>query len=153
MKRKSHLVISLIVEKKDKTFQSVNRTYERANEKFAQIDFVELASSNYGLNSINIDKHTKEYIPNEDLLYKNVSKTFNSISSNIIAIANGTQSRVESKLSLALKPTLKEGSTIIFFTNVLPTEIPLKNSYKALKVYFINSSVYKMDEKSNIEFG
>lgn len=130
IKKKSHLVISLILERREKISESYNKSSEKTIDKFAQIDFVELASSNYGLQTEHLKKDNIQF---DEILYKNVSKTFNSICNNIVSITANIQPKYESKLSLALKPTLRNNSNIVFLTCVLPWEIPPVQSSKALK--------------------
>ena len=50
-KRKSHLVVSVIIEKRERINEGFKRSAEKTNAKYAQLDFIELASSNYGLAS------------------------------------------------------------------------------------------------------
>ena len=139
MKKKSHFIISLILEKTVKASEQFSKTNEKTIEKFAQIDFVELASAQFGLPK-NID-NDNSFQSSEELLYKNISTTFNSISNSIVSAAIKSQPKNESKLTLCLKPTLNRNSKIIFVVNVLATEYPLSSSLKSLKVNFfvINS--------------
>jgi len=139
LNRKSHLVTSLIIEKREKIPDGYNRTTEQALENFAQIDFVELADANLGLAAqadeelADIDS-SKASEPVDDLLYRFISKTFNSVTNNILCAASGREVKNDTKLTLSLKNTLRANSQIILFTNAIPTEEPLINSIKALKV-------------------
>lgn len=142
LNKKSHLVTSLVIEKREKIPDGYNRTTEQALENFAQIDFVELADANLGL-AAQADEEaagdadsSKASEPVDDLLYRFVSKTFNSVTNNVLCAASGREVKNDSKLTLALKNTLRASSQIILFTNAIPTEEPLVNSIKALKVVF-----------------
>lgn len=152
MKRKSHLVISLILEKRERVSEGYNKVSEKCADKFAQIDFVELASSNYGLNESEVEavrfknsKHkSSEMIGHfNDFLYKSTSKTFNSICNNVVSASIGAVPKYESKLTLSLKNTLRAESQIILLTCVLPGETPPKRSFKCLKfVNWLRNQVY-----------
>lgn len=123
LKRKSSLVFNLIIEKRE-SFENKNASNKESKiTKFSQLDFVELPSSNYGLPP-EIEKGE---------IFKNISKTFNSIVNNIVSFSNGKLPKLESKLSLSLKSTLRPGSSIFFMTCVNPIEFPLGDSYQALK--------------------
>ena len=89
MKKKSHFIISLILEKTVKASEQFSKTNEKTIEKFAQIDFVELASAQFGLPK-NID-NDNSFQSSEELLYKNISTTFNSISNSIVSAAIKSQ--------------------------------------------------------------
>ena len=148
MKKKSHFIISLILEKTVKASEQFSKTNEKTIEKFAQIDFVELASAQFGLPK-NID-NDNSFQSSEELLYKNISTTFNSISNSIVSAAIKSQPKNESKLTLCLKPTLNRNSKIIFVVNVVATEYPLSSSLKSLKVnFFLLLIVCKLVKKSN----
>ena len=130
LKRKSHLVISIIIEKREKTLDSITIiNNENLNENYSQIDFVELASSNYGLIG-DIDENETSI---NRILYQNTSKVFNSISNNIICSFNNMTPKNESKLTLCLKKTLRMNSNIVLVNCIVPWEYPLNNSFKALK--------------------
>lgn len=136
--KKSHFVTSFYIEKREKIPDGYNRITEQAIENFAQIDFVELADSNYGLSNqpeeADFDNKREEEEEVDDLLYRFISKTFNSVTNNILAAANRKGVKNETKLTLSLKNTLKINSQILMFTNAIPFEEPLLNSIKALKV-------------------
>ena len=121
MKRKSSLVFNLMVEKREK--QEGNKQEESKTTFFSQLDFVELPSSNYGL-----PPETEK-----GDIFKNISKTFNSIVNNIVSLSNGKLAKLESKLSLSLKNTLRPGSSIFFTTCCSGVETPLGDSFQALK--------------------
>ena len=130
LKRKSHLVISIIIEKREKTLDGITSiNNENLNENYSQIDFVELASSNYGLIG-DIDENETSM---NRILYQNTSKVFNSISNNIICSFNNMTPKNESKLTLCLKKTLRMNSNIVLVNCIVPWEYPLNNSFKALK--------------------
>lgn len=150
MKRKSHLVISLILERRERTNEAYNKINERTIDKFSQIDFVELASSNYGLANLSLIKKIDPNIMNynlDDLLYKTTSKTFDAICNNIVSATIGTPPKYDTKLTLALKNSLRMDSQIIFTVCVLPSEEPPKNSYKALKFSnWLRNQIYNLKE-------
>jgi len=150
MSKKSHLVTSLILEKVSKFNDNLSKTNEIVIEKYSQVDFVELASSEYGLsisevqrkkiNSSEIEKKGKTDNVNkiyneglEDAENKGIEKAFNSICDNIIAVNNNTPPKTETKLTLCLKPTLNKKSNIVFIFCVLPNEKPPIFSSKSLK--------------------
>ena len=140
MNKKSHLVISLIIGKREKFPDRNNKIIEQVCENFAQIDFVELADSNFGLSNQSEDREDEvnKLEPVDDLLYRFISKTYNSISNNILAVANGRYVKNDSKLSLTLKNTLKIKSQIIMITNAIPYQDSPILSVKALKVKIFN---------------
>lgn len=144
MKRKSHLVVSVLLDKHDRYSEGQGRTNEKSQDKFAQMDFVELAASNFGLSNFSenlksfksqslLSDHTQW----DDLLYKNTSKVFNSICNNIVASTLGSSQvsnpRYDTKLTLALKNTLRRDSQIILFSCVSPDEEPPVSNFKSLK--------------------
>ena len=130
LKRKSHFIISLSIEKREINSDGLNRiNNENLIENYSQIDFVELVSSNFGLiNDINDND-----LSMNGILYKNTSKVFNSISNNIVCASSNMTPKNESKLTLCLKNTLRVNCNIIFINCIIPWEYPLNNSYKALK--------------------
>lgn len=136
MNKKSHIVISLMIGKREKYPDRNNKMIEQVIENFAQIDFVELADSNFGLSTQSEDGEDEDnkIEPVDDLLYRFISKTYNTISNNILAVANGTNVKNDSKLTLSLKNTLKINSQIIMITNAIPYQDPPFLSVKALKV-------------------
>ena len=143
LNKKSHLVTSIIIEKREKIPDGYNRTTEQALENFAQIDFVELADANLGLAAQADEEAEMENTkvePVDDLLYRFISKTFNSVTNNILCAASGRGVKNDSKLTFALKNTLRRNSQIILFTNAIPNEEPLVNSVKALKVFYFAKS-------------
>ena len=132
LKKKSHLVISLVLEKREKVSDGVHKITEKSIEKFAQMDFVELASSNIGLPAIKVPE--SDYQTNDDINAHTLSKNFDTLSVNLVASVTNQPSTKDSKLTLALKPTLNSDSDTLLFTCVLATEDPPVNSMKALKV-------------------
>ena len=150
LNKKSHLITSLILEKINKFNDTTSKTNEIIIEKYSQVDFVELANSEYGLTlsdiqrkklttkdiekkgkTDNVNKLYNESI--EDTENKIIEKSFNSICDNIIALNNNLPSKSESKLTLCLKPTLNKKSNIILILCVLPNENPPIYSLKSLK--------------------
>jgi len=136
MKKKSHMVISLVLEKREKLSDGVHKITEKSIEKFAQMDFVELASSNIGLPSVKIPD--SDYQTNDDINAATLAKNFETLSANLVASATNTPSKVDSKLTLALKPTLNSDADTLLFTCDSATEYPPTSSMKALKVSIIN---------------
>ena len=117
-KKRSHLIITIYLTENNYTL--------------SQINFVELASSNFGILNDNDDYN---YIANENNnnLFKNTSNVFNSIAENIISLAKGCISNNDSILTLALKKTMSPTSNIIFMNCVVPWEFPLSDSFTAVK--------------------
>ena len=71
LKRKSHLVISISIEKREITSDGISRiNNENLIDNYAQIDFVELVSSNFGLIS-DFDENDSSM---NSILYQNTSK-------------------------------------------------------------------------------
>jgi hypothetical protein len=141
MKRKSHLVVSVILDKHDRYSEGQGKTNEKSQDKFAQMDFVELAASNFGLSNFGENLKSQSVLSDptqwDDLLYKNTSKVFNSICNNIVASTMGSSSvgnpKYDTKLTLALKNTLRRDSQIILFSCVSPDEEPPVSNFKCLK--------------------
>ena len=135
-KRKSHLVLSVIVEKREKVIDGYKRSAENTIGKYSQIDFVELASSTLGFNEASNSKSGSN-IPDstdfDDALFKSTSRTFNSICNNLVSASVGVIPKFDTKLTLSLKNTLNFHSNIVFLTCVLPSENPPSNSLKCLK--------------------
>jgi hypothetical protein len=127
IKKKSHFVISLILERRERVNEGY-KSMDKGLDRYAQIDFVEMASSEMGL------QNTFRESSEDDILFKNISKTFNSICNNIVCASVGQQPKYDSKLSLALKNTINQESQIIFLNCVNPSENPPVRSYKSLKV-------------------
>lgn len=119
LKKKSHLIFSLFLEKEDKfgKHPSSSQPVLIKNTFFSRFDFVELASFN------------------EDSSYKQVIKDFSLLSSNLVSLSNSNKEKVkyESMLSYSIKDTLCSGSSIIFMNCVLSNEVPLGVSYNSLK--------------------
>ena len=89
LKRKSHLVISISIEKREITSDGISRiNNENLIDNYAQIDFVELVSSNFGL----IGDFDENDSSMNSILYQNTSKVFNSLSDNIVSISSNLQS-------------------------------------------------------------
>jgi hypothetical protein len=132
IKKKSHLVISVFLEKRERIIDAFGKVNERSLDKFAQIDFVELASSELGLQLAN------PYTNEDDVIYKNISKTFNSLCNNIVCASNNQKPKYDTKLTLALKNSLNANSKIVMINCVNPSEEPPLRSYKSMKVYYIN---------------
>ena len=133
-KGKSHLIISIYLENKN----------EIKILPFTQIDFVELASCDYGLlNENEISKNINNQI------FKNINKTFNLIAENIINISKKDAINDDNdKLISSLKNTMKPDSNIIFINCIIPWEYPLKHSYNSSKFSnMIYNQLYKYDIK------
>ena len=122
LKRKSHLIISISLEKET---NEINQN----DSIFSQIDFVELASSNFGL----MDNLEENDVSLNAILYKNTSKTFSAICNNIVMYSQNLEPTNESKLTDCLKRTIKNDSNIVFFTCLVPWENPINHSFKACK--------------------
>lgn len=128
--KKSHIIMSLKLQKKIQNILGNNITDNYSINSFSQIDFVELIPSEIGLSDQFQDNNDLSY---EYKLYTNTKNEFNSICDNIVCTNNGTTPKNESILTLSLKNTLKTNSNIIFFNCVIPWEFPVNNSFKALK--------------------
>ena len=128
IKRKSHLVTSLIIERKERVLDGLNKINERILDRYSQIDFVELAASELGLpNELPKDK-------DDDIIYNNISRTFNSLCNNLVCSSLNQFPKYDCKLTLALKSTISPNSQLIFINCVNPVEETSINSYKSLKV-------------------
>jgi hypothetical protein len=145
-KRKSHLVMSIIIEKRERVNEGFKRSAEKTIGKYAQIDFVELASSNYGLSAQGRkSSHSLNSPDYDEVLFKNTSRTFNSICNNIVSASIGVVPKYDTKLTLALKNTLNFDSNVIFISCVLPSEEPPTNSLKCLKfTNWLRNQIYNL---------
>jgi hypothetical protein len=128
LKRKSHLIISISLEKEGQTNEGIN-TINPGDAIFSQIDFVELASSNFGL----MDNLEENDVSLNAVLYRNTSKTFSALTNNIVMYSQNLEPTNESKLTDCLKRTIKSNSNIVFFTCLVPYEYPINHSFKACK--------------------
>ena len=128
--KKSHIVMSLKLQKKIQNTVGSNITDNYSINSFSQIDFIELIASDIGLSDKFDDKNDLSY---EYKLYSNTKDVYDSLCDNIICVNNGTTPSRESLLTLSLKNTLKTNSNIIFFNCVIPWEFPINHSFKALK--------------------
>ena len=131
LNKNSHTIISLKLQRiiQNTIGNSISDNY--TINSFSQIDFVELISSEIGLND-NFQDNNND-LSYEFSLYNNTKNVYNSIIDNIICANNGTTPKNETMLTLSLKNTLKANSNIIFFNCVIPWEYPINNSYKSLK--------------------
>ena len=136
LKRKSHLIISISLEKDT---NEINQN----DSVFSQIDFVELASSNFGL----MDNLEENDVSLNAILYRNTSKTFSALSNNIVMYSQNLEPTNESKLTDCLKRTIKNDSNIVFFTCLVPWENPINHSFKACKfANWLRNQVYNLGE-------
>ena len=144
LKRKSHLVISISIEKRETTSDGISRiNNENLIDNYAQIDFVELVSSNFGLIG-DIDDNDASM---NGILYQNTSKVFNSLSDNIVSSSSNMTPKNESKLTLCLKKTIRPNSNIVLVNCIIPWEYPLNNSFKAIKFgNWIRNQVMNLSE-------
>ena len=129
--KNSHIVISLKLQRIIQNTIGNNISDNYTINSFSQIDFVELVSSEIGLND-NFQDNNND-LSYEFSLYNNTKNVYDSIIDNIICSSNGTTPKNETMLTLSLKNTLKTNSNIIFFNCVIPWEYPINNSYKSLK--------------------
>ena len=116
LKRKSHLIISISLEKET---NEINQN----DSIFSQIDFVELASSNFGL----MDNLEENDVSLNAILYRNTSKTFSAICNNIVMYSQNLEPTNESKLTDCLKRTIKNDSNIVFFTCLVTWKNPINH--------------------------
>lgn len=147
LKRKSHFVIALRIEKREKTCDGITKlSNENSVDSFAQIDFVELASSNYGfMNDIDDGSNM------QGVLYGDTSKVFNAVCNNIVSASAGLTPKNETKLTLCLKKTLRQGSDVTLFNCVVPWEYPLNQSLKAIKfTNWLRNQVMNINE--NVDY-
>ena len=148
LKRKSHFIISLRIEKREKTSDGITKTNECSIDNYAQIDFVELASSNFGFMN-DIDENDESL---NGILYKNTSKVFNSLCNNIVSASAHLTPKFETKLTLCLKKTIRPESTITFINCVVPWEYPLNQSFKALKfTNWLRNQVLNLNENNDYQ--
>ena len=128
--KNSYLIVSLKLRKKIQNRVGNNIIDNYSEDYYSQIDFVELVSSEIGLN----DKFQEsDDLSFEHSLYENTKKVYDSIIDNISSANYGITPKKESTLTYSLKKTLKTNSNIIFFNCVIPWEYPINNSFKALK--------------------
>ena len=143
--RKSYFIISLRLEKKIYSKDGVLLIDDNF-KNFSRIDFVELASSNFGI--------TEQFSENDSspkaMLYRNTENVFNSLCENIVCSCNGTTSSSDSALTLALKNSINIDSNIVFINCVIPWESPPNYSYKAVKfTNWLRNMV--LDQNKNLE--
>ena len=116
IKRKSHFIITIkLFCQKDKNI-----------EKFSQVDFVELASSNFGLQD-------KNNIPINENLFIDTNLVFSLLLENIICAAKNISPSKNCKLTETLKNTLNNDSNIVFINCITPFENPLSYSLDAVQ--------------------
>ena len=129
MKRKSHFVISFTIEKRNVIINETTNKEENEIEMHSQIDFVELASSDYAFygDNNNEDKSL------DGIMCRNISKSFNSLCDAIVCASSGMSMKNETKLTLCLKNTIRYGSKIVFVNCIVPWEYPINESYKGVK--------------------
>ena len=149
LKRKSHFVISLRIERREwSDGNRVGKVNENANTNYAQIDFVELASSNYGLMS-GVDENDLSL---QGVLYRDCSKVFNAVCNNIVSVNSGLSSKCETKLTLCLKNTIRKGSDVLFVNCVVPWEYPLNQNLKAIKfANWLRNQVVNVNENADFQ--
>ena len=123
LKSKSHFAISITLEKRNYIDD-----YDYEIELYSQIDFVELASSDYGFMGENDEDKSQESI-----IYKHIAKSFNSLSDAIVSACSSLTMKNETTLSLCLKHTINWESNIVFINCIIPYEYPISESYKAIK--------------------
>ena len=153
--KNSYLIVSLKLRKKIQNRVGNNIIDNYSEDYYSQIDFVELVSSEIGLN----DKFQEsDDLSFEHSLYENTKKVYDSIIDNISSANYGITPKKESTLTYSLKKTLKTNSNIIFFNCVIPWEYPINNSFKALKfttwlrnqVHTDRENIINNNEKENL---
>ena len=153
--KNSYLIVSLKLRKKIQNRVGNNIIDNYSEDYYSQIDFVELVSSEIGLN----DKFQEsDDLSFEYNLYENTKKVYDSIIDNISSANYGVTPKKESTLTYSLKKTLKTNSNIIFFNCVIPWEYPINNSFKALKfttwlrnqVHTDRENIINNNEKENL---
>ena len=147
--KNSYLIVSLKLRKKIQKRVGNNITDNYSADYFSQIDFVELITSEIGLNDKFQNANDLSF---ECSLYENTKKVYDSIIDNISSANYGITPNKESTLTLSLKNTLKANSNIVFFNCVIPWEYPINNSFKALKFStWLRNQVKNDGENINIE--
>ena len=129
MKRKSHFVISFTIEKRNIIVNESGNKEENEIEMHSQIDFVELASSDYAFYGDNNNEDRSI----DGLMCRNISKSFNSLCDAIVCASSGMSMKNDTKLTLCLENTIRNGSKIVFVNCVVPWEYPINESYKGVK--------------------
>ena len=153
--KNSYLIVSLKLRKKIQNRVGNNIIDNYSEDYYSQIDFVELVSSEIGLNDKFQDSDDLSFEYN---LYENTKKVYDSIIDNISSANYGVTPKKESTLTYSLKKTLKTNSNIIFFNCVIPWEYPINNSFKALKfttwlrnqVHTDRENIIDNNEKENL---
>ena len=153
--KNSYLIVSLKLRKKIQNRVGNNIIDNYSEDYYSQIDFVELVSSEIGLNDKFQDSDDLSFEYN---LYENTKKVYDSIIDNISSANYGITPKKESTLTYSLKKTLKTNSNIIFFNCVIPWEYPINNSFKALKfttwlrnqVHTDRENIINNNEKENL---
>jgi hypothetical protein len=129
MDKKSNTIYSFVLVKKEVSSEQVNNyTFETKYINFSQLDFVELTSSNYGLDVSN-------FVDKNDILYKNTNKNFKALTDNITSSSLKRNSNLDTNLTLALKKTINVDSSILFINCVHSDEEPPIGSFSSLKVF------------------
>ncbi len=126
-RKKSNLIISFKLFKKAVSSEKNPKTFEKS-QIISQLDFVELASTDYGIDADNIPKH--------DYFTKATANNFKSLNNNLLCLSLKAKPKFESNLTLALKPTLSYNSQIVLINCVHSSASPPTESYKALRVCF-----------------
>jgi len=126
LKKKSNLIISFTLSKKEVSSESSRVTFEKS-QNISQLDFAELTSTDYGLDINMVDQH--------DYFATTTVDNFRSLSTNLECIALNKNPKFDSNLTLALKKTLNVSSQILFINCVHSNEDPPTESYNSLKVY------------------
>ena len=105
--KNSYLIVSLKLRKKIQKRVGNNITDNYSADYFSQIDFVELITSEIGLNDKFKNANDLSF---ECSLYENAKQVFDSIIDNISSANYGTTPNKESTLTLSLKNTLSRGN-------------------------------------------
>ena len=135
LKRKSHFILSMYLERTYKNKSSIDLN----NNNYSQIDLIELASSDYAFIDI-IDN-------DENNILSNIKKNFNSIYEKILSLSKKSENTDQTKIDLFLEDLLKNKSNIIFINCVIPWEYPLSYSYNTS--LFLNSLFNKINKNNN----
>ena len=146
--KNSSMIVSLKLRKKIQKKVGNNIIDNYSEDYYSQIDFVELISSEAGLNDKFGDNNDLSY---EYTLYENTKNMYDSLIDNITSANYGISPNKESILTLSLKNTLKTNSNIIFFNCVIPWEFPINESFKALKfTTWLRNQIINEEENINI---
>ena len=127
LKRKSFFIISIYITKCTTITDDDYKRCELYDDNYSMIDFVEMPSSDYGLNGNN------ENAMEDKIIAANIEKNFNSLSNAIVSAIEGISPKNETILTLALKNSVCKESSVLFITCLIPDDRQIGESFKAAK--------------------